>query len=193
MKIIYEVCNEKNFRKVHLYMALFTIPVGIMMGLTGALYVLGANQDTGAEIKSYTVNQTIPKGEEVAFLAKWTKENNIKMPKANVSLDKSKINRNIGSAGYVITLKEKDGITEIITLDRSILGDMIMLHKAKGGLLFKIMLVLYGIVLISFYISGLIIAVFKKNVNGKLVPKTENYIVIAAGFIVTIILAVLSL
>ena len=70
---------------------------------------------------------------------------------------------------------------------------MIMLHKAKGGLLFKIMLVLYGIVLISFYISGLIIAVFKKNVNGKLVPNTENYIVIAAGFIVTIILAVLSL
>ncbi len=70
---------------------------------------------------------------------------------------------------------------------------MIMLHKAKGGLLFKIMLVLYGIVLISFYISGLIIAIFKKNVNGKLVPKTENYIVIAAGFIVTIILAVLSL
>lgn len=184
---------KKIFRKVHLYMALFTIPVGIMMGLTGALYVLGANQDTGAEIKSYTVNQTIPKGEEVAFLAKWTKENNIKMPKANVSLDKSKINRNIGSAGYVITLKEKDGITEIITLDRSILGDMIMPHKAKGGLLFKIMLVLYGIVLISFYISGLIIAVFKKNVNGKLVPKTENYIVIATGFIVTIILAVLSL
>ncbi len=184
---------KKIFRKVHLYMALFTIPVGIMMGLTGALYVLGANQDTGAEIKSYTVNQTIPKGEEVTFLAKWTKENNIKMPKANVSLDKSKINRNIGSAGYVITLKEKDGITEIITLDRSILGDVIMLHKAKGGLLFKVMLVLYGIVLISFYISGLIIAVFKKNVNGKLVPKTENYIVIAAGFIVTIILAVLSL
>ena len=169
---------KKIFRKVHLYMALFTIPVGIMMGLTGALYVLGANQDTGAEIKSYTVNQTIPKGEEVTFLAKWTKENNIKMPKANVSLDKSKINRNIGSAGYVITLKEKDGITEIITLDRSILGDVIMLHKAKGGLLFKVMLVLYGIVLISFYISGLIIAVFKKNVNGKHVPKTENYIVI---------------
>ncbi len=188
---------KKIFRKIHLYMALFTIPVGIMMGLTGALYVLGANQDTGAEIKSYTVNHTIPKGEEVEtrdlFIAEFEKENNIKMPKANVSLDKSKINRNIGSAGYVITLKEKDGITEIITLDRSILGDMIMLHKAKGGLLFKIMLVLYGIVLISFYISGLIIAIFKKNVNGKLVPKTENYIVIAAGFIVTIILAVLSL
>ncbi len=190
---------KKIFRKIHLYMALFTIPVGIMMGLTGALYVLGANQDTGAEIKSYTVNHTIPKGEEVGketrdlFIAEFEKENNIKMPKANVSLDKSKINRNIGSAGYVITLKEKDGITEIITLDRSILGDMIMLHKAKGGLLFKIMLVLYGIVLISFYISGLIIAIFKKNVNGKLVPKTENYIVIAAGFIVTIILAVLSL
>ena len=42
---------KKIFRKIHLYMALFTIPVGIMMGLTGALYVLGANQDTGAEIK----------------------------------------------------------------------------------------------------------------------------------------------
>ena len=184
---------KKIFRKIHLYMALFTIPVGIMVALTGAVYVLGADQDTGAEIKTYTVNQIIPKGEEVAFLEKWTKENNVKMPKANVSMDKAKVNRTIGSAGYVVTLKEKDGATEIITLDRSILGDMIMLHKAKGGLLFKIMMVLYGIVLIGFCISGLVIAVFKKNVNGKLVPKTESYVVIAAGFIVTIILAVLSL
>ena len=184
---------KKIFRKIHLYMALFTIPVGIMIGLTGALYVLGANQDTGAEVKTYTVNQIIPKGEEISFLEKWTKENNVKMPKANISLDRAKVNRTIGSAGYLITLKEKDGATEIITLDRSILGDMIMLHKAKVGLLFKIMMVLYGIVLITFYISGLIIAVFKKNVNGKLVPKTESYVVIAAGFIITIIFAVLSL
>ena len=184
---------KKIFRKIHLYMALFTIPVGIMIGLTGALYVLGANQDTGAEVKTYTVNQIIPKGEEISFLEKWTKENNVKMPKANISLDRAKVNRTVGSAGYFITLKEKDGATEIITLDRSILGDMIMLHKAKGGLLFKIMMVLYGIILITFYISGLIIAVFKKNVNGKLVPKTESYVVIAAGFIITIIFAVLSL
>lgn len=184
---------KKIFRKIHLYMALFTIPVGIMIAITGALYVLGADQDTGAETKTYTVNQIIPKGEEVAFLENWTKENNVKMPKAQVALDKAKINRTVGSAGYFITLKEKEGTTEIITLDRSLLGKMIMLHKAKGGILFKIMLVLYGIVLVSFYISGLIIAVFKKNVNGKLVPKTESYVVIAAGFIVTIILAVLSL
>ena len=59
---------KKIFRKIHLYMALFTIPVGIMVALTGAVYVLGADQDTGAEIKTYTVNQIIPKGEEVAFL-----------------------------------------------------------------------------------------------------------------------------
>lgn len=184
---------KKIFRKIHLYMALFTIPVGIMIALTGALYVLGADQDTGAKINTYTVNQIIPKGEEIEFLKQWTKENNVKMPKPNVSLDKAKINRTVGSAGYTITLKNKENTTEIITLDRSILGDMIMLHKAKGGLLFKIMLVLYGIVLITFYISGLVIAVFKKNVNGKLVPKTESYIVIAAGFIVTIIFAIFSL
>lgn len=184
---------KKNFRKIHLYMALFTIPVGIMIAITGALYVLGADQNTGAEIKTYTVNQIIPQGEEVAFLETWTKENNVKMPKADVSMDKAKVNRTIGSAGYIITLKEKDSATEIVTLDRSLLGKMIMLHKAKGGILFKIMMVLYGIVLVTFYVSGLIIAVFKKNVNGKLVPKTESYVVIAAGFIVTIILAVLSL
>lgn len=184
---------KKIFRKIHLYMALFTISVGIMIAITGALYVLGADQDTGAEIKTYTVNQIIPQGEEVAFLETWTKENNVKMPKADVSMDKAKVNRTVGSAGYIITLKEKDGATEIVTLDRSLLGKMIMLHKAKGGILFKIMMVLYGIVLVTFYVSGLIIAVFKKNVNGKLVPKTESYVVIAAGFIVTIILAVLSL
>ncbi len=184
---------KKIFRKIHLYMALFTIPVGIMIALTGALYVLGANQDTGAVKKTYTVNQIIPAGEEFAFLEKWTAENNIKMPKKNLSKDKSGLNRQIGSASYSMILKEKDGITEISTTKRSLLGNMIMLHKAKGGILFKIMLVMYGIVLIGFYISGLIITVYKKNVNGKLVPKTENYIVIAAGFIVTIIFAILSL
>ena len=127
------------------------------------------------------------------FLKQWTKENNIKMPKANVSLDKSKVNRTVGSAGYLITLKDKENATEIVTLKRSLLGNMIMLHKAKAGLLFKIMMVLYGIVLAGFYISGITIATFKKNVNGKLVPKTENYIVIAAGLIVTIIFAIISL
>ncbi len=184
---------KKLFRKIHLYLALFTIPIGIMVGLTGALYILGINQDTGAKTKTYIVDQSIPKGEEVVFLQKWTKENNVKMPKTNISLDRTKTNRVVGSAGYTITLKDKENTTEIITLDRSILGKMIMLHKAKGGLLFKIMMVLYGIVLIGFYISGLTIAVFKKNVNGKLVPKTENFYVIVAGFIITIILAVLSL
>lgn len=184
---------KKIFRKIHLYMALFTIPVGIMVGLTGMLYILGADQNTGAKTVTYIINQTIPNGEEIEFLRAWTKENNIKMPKENLSLDKSKVNRMIGSAGYIITLKEKEDTTEITTLKRSIIGNMIMLHKAKGGLLFKIIMVLYGIVLIGFYFSGLIIAVFKKNVNGKLVPKTESYVVIAIGFIVTILFAILSL
>ena len=184
---------KKIFRKIHLYLAIFTIPVGIMVALTGALYILGVNQDTMAEKNSYTVNQIIPKGEEFAFLQTWTKENNIKMPKQKLSMDKSGLNRVIGSTGYSITLKEKNGTTEINTTKRSLIGNMVMLHKAKAGILFKIMMVLYGIVLIVFYISGLIIAVFKKNVNGKLVPKTESYIVIAAGFIITILFAYFSL
>lgn len=184
---------KKIFRKIHLYLALFTIPMGIMVAVTGVCYILGADQDTWAETNTYTVNQTIPKGQEVEFLKQWTKENNIKMPKANVSLDKSKVNRTVGSAGYIFTLKDKENATEIVTLKRSLLGNMIMLHKAKAGLLFKIMMVLYGIVLAGFYISGITIATFKKNVNGKLVPKTENYIVIAAGLIVTIIFAIISL
>lgn len=184
---------KKIFRKIHLYLALFTIPVGIMVALTGALYILGVDQDTMAKKNSYTVNQIIPEGEEFSFLQIWTKENNVKMPKQNLSKDKSGLNRVIGSAGYSITLKEKNGITEINTTKRSLIGNMIMLHKAKAGILFKIMMVLYGIVLIVFYISGLIIAVFKKNVNGKLVPKTESYVVIAAGFIITILFAYFSL
>ncbi len=72
---------KKLFRKIHLYLALFTIPVGVMLAITGALYVLGADQDTGAKLNTYKVEQIIPKGEEIAFLEKWTAENNVKMPK----------------------------------------------------------------------------------------------------------------
>ena len=48
---------KKIFRKIHLYMALFTIPVGIMVAITGALYILGADQNTWAETNTYTLQK----------------------------------------------------------------------------------------------------------------------------------------
>lgn len=184
---------KKFLRTIHFYMALLTIPVGLMVAVTGIVYIAGLDQDVWAETNTYKIETTIPAGQEIEFLKKWTKENNVKMPKQAVSKDKSGLNRTVGSAGYTITIKEADGKTELLTKDRSLLGNMIMLHKAKGGILFKIMMILFGIVLIGFYITGLGFAMFKKNVKGKMVPKTEAYVAIAAGFVITIIFAVLSL
>lgn len=200
IKQSYKVCYfeevkymKKYLRKIHYYMALFTIPVGFMVAITGVVYIAGLDQDVWAETNTYKLETTIPVGQEVEFLKKWTKENNVKMPKQNVSKDKSGLNRTVGSAGYTITIKESNGKTELLTKDRSLLGNMIMLHKAKGGILFKIMMIFFGIVLAGFYITGLGFAMFKKNVNGTMVPKTEAYVTIAAGFIVTIVFAILSL
>lgn len=184
---------KKILRNIHFYMAMFTIPIGIMVAVTGVVYIAGLDQDVWAETNSYKIEQIIPKGEEIAFLEKWTKENNVKMPKHNVSADKGGVNRQVGSAGYTITIKESNGVTELSTKERSLLGNMIMLHKAKGGILFKIMMIMFGIVLAGFYITGLGFAMFKKNVKGKMVPKTEAYVVIAAGFIITILFGILSL
>ena len=47
---------KKLLRKIHLYLGLFTLPMGLLLALTGVLYIAGFNQNSGAIIKKYKLD-----------------------------------------------------------------------------------------------------------------------------------------
>jgi len=183
---------KKIIRKLHLYLGLFTIPLGLMYAVTGIASISGISQTSGAEKQTYTINEKIEQGNELDFIIPWAEENNIELP-SDLSVDKIYKTTVIGGVYYSINLLPKDNLTEITVSTRSIIGTMIMLHRAESRWYFNILGILLGISLISFYISGIVIASFSRNINGKKIIKKEYLIVIFIGFIVTISFGIVSI
>ncbi len=184
---------KKLLRKIHLYLGLFTLPMGLLLALTGIVYISGFNQNVGAEINKYTLDGVvIEAGNEVSFLQEWTSKNNVEMPRT------TEINQGkggaviVGTPHYGIEIKPGKNQTFLTTTKRSVLGDMIMIHKAKVRWFANVLSILLGISMFMFYISGIVIASFKKNVNGEKVLKKEYIITLALGIIITVFVCVAS-
>lgn len=203
---------KKLMRKAHLYLGLFTIPIGMLFAISGIVLLLGANEMTFAKIDQYIVDTTVESGNEVAFLKNWTKENNIQMPKnINVSPARQGAMR-VGSVNYHILIRSngysmgnrnqggnqnarinENNTTTITVVKPSIIGIIITIHKAHAKSYINILSILLAISMVLFYVSGVIIASFKKNVDGKRVFKKDYMVVLVLGFVITIIVAIISI
>lgn len=184
---------KKMLRKIHLYLGLFTLPMGLLLALTGVLYIIGFNQDSGATIEKYILDGVvIEAGNEVAFLNDWTSKNNVEMPRTTEVMPYKGGTIIVGTPHYSIQIKAGKDQTTLTTTKRSMLGDMIMIHKAKVRWYVNILSVLLGISMLLFYISGIVIASFKKNVNGEKVLKKEYIITLALGVVITTAVCVAS-
>ena len=184
---------KKMLRKIHLYLGLFTLPMGLLLAITGVVYISGFNQNVGAEINQYTLDGVvIEAGNEVAFLTDWTSKNNIEMPRTTEVNSGKGGTKTVGSPHYGIEIKTGKDQTILTTTKRSVLGDMIMIHKAKVRWYANVLSVLLGISMLMFYISGIVIASFKKNVNGEKVLKKEYIITLVLGVIITTAVCVAS-
>lgn len=182
---------KKVLRKLHLYLGLFTIPLGLMYAITGILYIAGIDGDLGIVEDTYIIERHIERGDELNFITTWAAENNIELPN-NLYIEDDDGDTIIGGAYYSINLKPRGNITEIIVATRTVLGTILTLHESKAKWYFDILAILLGISLISFYFSGIIIASFTKNINGKKVIKKEYLVVILLGVITTICFAIMS-
>lgn len=72
-------------------------------------------------------------------------------------------------------------------MERSLIGDMIMLHKAKAKWYFDILAIGFGLTLILLYISGLMITLFNIKKN-----RGIQIFTILAGIIISVIVGALS-
>ncbi|MDD6055198.1 MAG: PepSY domain-containing protein [Helicobacter sp.] len=178
----------KLFRNTHIYLSLFFLPLALIYAITGVVYIFGFNQDVGAVKNTYQLTQNIEKGKEADALINFLKENKLKIP-SNLDAKERKGAISIGGASYSAQImKNGESNYTITTTQRSFLGNLIMLHKAKGGWYFDVLAVGFGFTLILLYISGLMITLFHSKKNRGL-----QYATILAGFIITAILGFLSL
>ena len=183
---------KKALRKIHLYLGLFTLPMGLIIAITGILFVIGFDEDTGATINEYTSLEIVEEGKEVEFLKKWTAENNIAMPRTNEVME-HKGSIIVGTPYYNITVTVEDDGTSIETIKKSFIGVLFLAHEAKDLRWYiKILSILLGLSMTTFYISGIIIASFKKTVDGKKVVKKEYVVTLILGFVITTLIIIIS-
>ncbi|HEG0613961.1 TPA: hypothetical protein SB591_000349 [Campylobacter coli] len=181
--------KNKLFRQIHIYVSLFFLPCAVLFALTGIVYIFGADQDTGLKVENYKLVKNIEVGKEKDALIQYLQENNLKIP-SNTEVIKGKDKGvTIGGAHYSANIALVAQNEYAITLKtRSLLGDMIMLHKDKGAWYFSVLSIGFGIALFLLYISGLIITLFASKKD-----RQKQLATLGAGVVITIFLAYLSL
>ena len=183
------VYKNKLFRQIHIYLSLFFLPCAFLFALTGIAYILDFNQDVGLKIEQYKLSKIIENGKEREALLEYLQENGLKIP-SNKNIIKSKDKGiTIGGIHYTANIVQSSANEYTITLKtRSLLGDMIMLHKNKGAWYFSILSVAFSVALFVLYISGLMITLFASKKD-----RNKQFIVLGIGLFVTLLLAYFSL
>lgn len=182
--------HRKLWMQLHLYLSLFFLPAAFIYAITGALYIFEIRQNSGATIVDIKLDSMPQKGEEKEFILQVLKENNLKIP-SDTQIKMNKGNISMGNVKYSATiLKEKDGTMILKTIDRGLYGILMLMHKSTGTKheiggfrfsFFDAIAITFGISMIIFYLSGLIMTSFCKG------KRKSGFLTIAAGFIVTIL------
>lgn len=178
--------SKKNWMKIHTYLSLFFLPMCLIYAITGVGYIFGLKENAGATI--HTINITSPLQDNLEeMMIEILKANNLKIPK-NTTVRIQKGNPIMGNLKYIVFIqKDKNGQMVLRTIERNFYGILLLLHKAKGAVLFDILAICFSISLLIFYLSGLIVTSFCKKY------RKLALITLFGGFIITFIAIFLSI
>lgn len=176
--------KKRHWMKIHSYLSLFLLPLALIYAITGALYILGFDDRSGAKITTLKLESKLDSNNldsiKEAMLTTLT-NNNQKIPN-NTTIKEQKGNFVMGSTKYSVMLDAKNNELKIV--ERSLYGVLVLMHKAKGNKIsglnlsaFDILGIIFGISLILFYVSALFATSFYKNKTALLI--------ILIGFIIT--------
>ncbi len=147
-------------RYFHIYATTFFFPLALLFAVSGLLLLFGVRQDTNANIKEWVLEKSLKKEERLDFLKDFIKENHIAMPK-KIEPREYRGALAIGTPLYEISLETKGAQTKIKTIERGFLGVLIMLHKAKVGIVFKALVGIFCVFLLLFYLSAFLMVAFQ--------------------------------
>jgi hypothetical protein len=156
--------NRPALMKVHVLIAVFILPVAIMFFITGAFYTWGVKGTYETDVQKLSLKT--PLQEELSYLVNVVEE---ELNKQEVSLPtgKAKIKKIgqsfllewTGSSKDVILEPTSDPlIAQLKIKHTSWHRHFVQLHKAKGGIVFKVYATILAIGLLFLLISGFIMA-----------------------------------
>lgn len=150
--------------KIHAVLAAFTLPVAIMFMVTGALYTWGIKGSYTNEVYEVPLTEMLtPELTTLTSLVvKELDQRDISLPEGKAKVKK------IGSAFMLewtgstkdINLEptDRDLVAKLTVKETSWYRNLVQLHKAKGGVVFKVYAAFFAFVLGLLLISGFMMA-----------------------------------
>ncbi|MDE7235590.1 hypothetical protein [Helicobacter japonicus] len=188
--------HRKLWMQIHLYLSLFFLPAALIYAITGALYIFEIRQNSGATVIEIPLENLPQKGEEQDFILKILKEHNLKVP-SNTQVREMKGQATMGNIKYSVALtKDKRDRPILRSVDRNLYGVLMMMHKSGGSkfelggfkfTFFDFIAVCFGLSMILFYLSGLIMTSFCKG------KRKSAFGVLGIGLVVTILAVYFSI
>jgi hypothetical protein len=170
--------NRMNLMKFHVLLAAFILPVATMFMVTGALYtwdIKGSYKDDVYEIQlskpvQSNVNELTTLAQlELEKLATGYPEG---APRLKVYGNHFLLEWTGSSKDVILEPTDNELIAKLTVKNTGWYRNLVQLHKAKGGVAFKIYAVVFAIAIIALLVSGFLIA--------WQIPKLKNLALIAS-------------
>lgn len=159
-----EILNRSVLMKAHGALAAFILPVAIMFFVTGAFYtwgIKGSYETTVHELKlQKNIREDLPA--LTTLVTKELKKQNIDAPSGQAKIKK------IGNAfmlewtgsnrDVILEPTEKPLIVKLKIKDTNWYRQFVQLHKAKGGIAFKVYAAVFASALLLILVTGFIMA-----------------------------------
>ncbi|MBB1273532.1 PepSY domain-containing protein [Psychromonas sp. SR45-3] len=159
-----EKINRSLLIKAHTLLAAFILPVAIMFFVTGALYTWGIKGGTEKTTQELHIKAPI-QGEltELVALAKnELQKQGVGLPSGNAKIKKIGSSFQLewsGSTVNVVLAPTFQPLVVTLTIENaSWYRQLVQLHKAKGGIPFKVYATAFAIALLLLIISGFLMA-----------------------------------
>lgn len=156
--------NRVALVKVHMLLASFMFPVACMFLITGAFYTWGIKGSYHSEVHLISLEQPLAQDENdlESLVLQELKSLGIPVPSGGASIKKGGTSFKLewtGSGRDVILEPTSDALSARLTVKETTwYRNLVQLHKAKGGELFKIYAAALAVALFVILFSGFLMA-----------------------------------
>jgi len=150
--------------KAHVLLAVFILPVAILFFVTGALYTWGIKGDSDTVAQKIVLQQPLQEqlGSLVTVVEQAFRKQDIAVPSGSANLKKLgnsfQLEWTGASKDVVLEPTADPFIAELKIKNHSWHRHFVQLHKAKGGMVFKLYATLLAVVLLFLLVSGFMMA-----------------------------------
>lgn len=156
--------SRLQLMKIHALLAVFTLPVALMFVITGALYTWGIKGSYNSE--EHTIILTEQLQPELETLTDLVKKEltvlGVALPSGQAKIRKVGTNFMLDWAGssrdVVLETTDNNLVAKLIVKETTWYRNLVQLHKAKGGVVFKVYAAFFAVVMCLLLISGCIMA-----------------------------------